>query len=377
MSSKKHLNKFTLNINDETEKHILKDISNIKKVLLLSIKNILGIYLVGGFGRGEGSVIVLKKKIHVINDYDLVVIFKDNISSEEKNIVNRKLKDKITIRQIDITYYNYKVLSKLKNTIYNYDFKNHAKIIYQEKDYISLIPEFNKKFKMFEAYLPLEVYMSALILSLPPKINFNNLNKSKKFWITHQISKSIIGWSLTDMIANNLYEPLYSNRYEVLKKIYLKRNQKNKIELVKFALDFKLSTNYEIDLELDKLWFQSKKIHIDTLINKFFVFFNLKIPLYFFKFKIKNIFRYLYGILFNQKKYYEYSNLFLSKLFFLLSINENYLDKYNFQLCIKYCKKIGLNKKKNYSVDEILTFLKDKDPNCLQFMQTNEDFVDE
>ena len=85
----------------------------------------------------------------------------------------------------------------------------------------------------------------------------------------------------------------------------------------------------------------------------------MKIPLYFFKFKIKNIFRYLY------------------KLFFLLSINENYLDKYNFQLCIKYCKKIGLNKKKNYSVDEILTFLKDKDPNCIQFMQTKEDFVDE
>ena len=62
MSSKRHLNKFTFNTNDETEKHILKDISNIKKVLLLSIKNILGIYLVGGFGRGEGSVIVLKKK---------------------------------------------------------------------------------------------------------------------------------------------------------------------------------------------------------------------------------------------------------------------------------------------------------------------------
>ena len=61
MNSKNHLNNFTLNINEQIEKHIFKDINNIKEILLMSNINILGIYLVGGFGRGEGSTLIKKK----------------------------------------------------------------------------------------------------------------------------------------------------------------------------------------------------------------------------------------------------------------------------------------------------------------------------
>ena len=378
MNSKNHLNNFTVNINEQTEKHIFKDINNIKEILLKSNINILGIYLVGGFGRGEGSTLIKKNKVYIINDYDLIVVYKNSINSKEKNDIIKKLKKKVSIRQIDITYYEFKTLRKLKNSVYNYDFKYHSKIIYQNKNYIKFIPEFNKEFNISEAYLPLEVYMSALILSLPTKNDFNNLNKSKRFWVFHQISKSIIGWSLSDMIENNLYEPLYSNRFKVLKKLYFKSNDKHKkTELVKLALDFKLNTYYDINLELDKLWFQTKKIHMDALIQKYFIIYKINIPFYFYKLKIKNIAKFLYGFAFNKKYYYEYSNLFLSKLFFLLSIDGKNVDKNYFKSCIKYCKKIGLSNKHEYNFDNILEFLKKKDPNCIQFLESTEDILHE
>ena len=51
--------------------------------MFYGIKGIRSIYLCGGFGRGEGSVLKKDHHIQPINDYDLVV-FNDK---EESNII--------------------------------------------------------------------------------------------------------------------------------------------------------------------------------------------------------------------------------------------------------------------------------------------------
>ena len=44
-------------------------------------------------------------KIHVINDYDLVLLVDNNLSANKINFLRRKLENTLSIRQVDISTY--------------------------------------------------------------------------------------------------------------------------------------------------------------------------------------------------------------------------------------------------------------------------------
>ena len=91
-----------INQDEKIAKRINGDLSIIQQIILENFNDVESIILAGGFGRGEGSVLIHKEEVQPINDYDLYVITKfDN----QKNIINkvRKLISSIIkIRQVDL-----------------------------------------------------------------------------------------------------------------------------------------------------------------------------------------------------------------------------------------------------------------------------------
>jgi len=379
MNLRNQLNNFTVHKNKTIDNRILEDLQTISKILFCSLDEILGIYLVGGFGRGEGSILYLENKVYIINDYDLVVIT-DKLPTEilKKKIIDQ-IKEKILIKQVDITYYKFKSLKNLKKTVYNYDLKFFSKVIYEKNNYLDNIPIYNNKFSTSEANLPLEVYMSALLLSFHLNDDYKNLTLEDKFWTYHQITKSILGWSMAELIKLKKYKTSYSMRLKEYQKIYKEDKFNYKYIQIKKATDFKLNTHLKIDSDVQAFWLECKEIHINMLIKYFFYseFLKLKFPFFFIKFKPKNLLKYFYGIFFKKKYYIEHCDLFLAKLYFLLSIKRNEVNKDYLNKSLIYAKKIGFIDKKSDIASQLIKFLKNKDPNCLQFYETKQKIINE
>ncbi|SVB90683.1 uncharacterized protein METZ01_LOCUS243537, partial [marine metagenome] len=68
--------KFTIHDNQDIYHRISSDLDLITQIILNEFTNIESIVLAGGFGRGEGSVLIVDNDIQPINDYDIYIITK-------------------------------------------------------------------------------------------------------------------------------------------------------------------------------------------------------------------------------------------------------------------------------------------------------------
>src|SRR3989344_6779058 len=64
--------------NKEAEKKVEQDLKIVKKIIVKRLKPV-SILLFGGFGRGEGSFEIVKRKVIPLNDYDVYAITENDI----------------------------------------------------------------------------------------------------------------------------------------------------------------------------------------------------------------------------------------------------------------------------------------------------------
>lgn len=116
--------RFTTCPEPEAERHIEEDLLKIIAVIKESGIRYHAVYLIGGFGRGEGAVRFNGERWTAINDYDLVIIT-DNctqirlILSDLGQMLAKQLKTDF----VDLGCLNRDSLSRLPCTMQNYDFK--------------------------------------------------------------------------------------------------------------------------------------------------------------------------------------------------------------------------------------------------------------
>lgn len=90
------------------------------------------IYLVGGYGRGEGAWYEDAEGLHPYNDFDLAVITDVPLSHDKTEILRKKLAKEVGIKWVDIDYYSISQLTSLKTSIHNVDLLEGGKLIYGE-----------------------------------------------------------------------------------------------------------------------------------------------------------------------------------------------------------------------------------------------------
>ena len=244
------------------EKKLDLDILEIVKFLKSQIQSLEAIYLVGSFGRNEGSVLNYHGKNICINDYDLVVLSNKNLDSFFINGLRRKLENILQIRHVDISSYQKRDFKKMDFTIYSYDLKYASKTIFGNEKYLNLIPDMDKsKIPILAAIRPLLLFPGALLLAYPRK---KQMTEIEIFWSYQQISKSILGWSSAMLIEKGLYTPSYFERSKIFEKTF--SNKKRLCKLVKEATNFKLQPNLKpIDgKDLMDFWVETTKVHLEV-----------------------------------------------------------------------------------------------------------------
>ena len=152
------MGKYTIYNQPWVDQQIQEHLNLAKEKIRQKLNNLVSIILVGGFGRGEGSVKLEEQKMIPVNDYDIYVILDKDLKVKES--VKQELIEEIEKEigtsgfslyekseksfYFDIRFLNLYQLPNLPPFIKYYEMK-HASCVLFGQDVRNLIPDYHSK----------------------------------------------------------------------------------------------------------------------------------------------------------------------------------------------------------------------------------------
>ncbi len=368
---------FTVYQDSVVEKKIGEDMDRVIDSILLTFNKVDAIYLTGGFGRGEGSILLSKDGIcQPLNDYDLVVITENSCDERILNSLRTRLAVECGIRQVDISTINPKKIRHLNFTMSNFDLVYASQSIYGRDLLIEEKPNWKpEEMPLKEGVVPLFLFLSALIQSYPGE---RNLNENQIFWSYQQLSKSILGWSTAMLIFDGLYKPSYSERSIIFKEKFSK--DKELCKLVDLATNFKLrpSLNPCTLFELNELWSLTASSHIDAIKKLIPRYYNTRFKdwenlITRHRYSMNGISKAIISKIFRKHHYYDCLNMDISKLYLCFFLIEK--QKEQLVNSKRFFRKISYSKHENsiFDTNQYIKELVTADKNSQIFSERGDD----
>lgn len=283
-------------INTVLDKHISIIVNNILNALEHKPESI---YLVGGYGRGEGSWFVNDGQLSPYNDYDLSVITDYPLSSEKTNSLRKRIAELVGIKWVDINYYSKKKLESLKKTVHNYDFLMSGRLIYGS-DCLAKIRKFNKT----------EIGRHDILISYRTRLwtflgswdgPFRDLDISEARFFKNQMAKAVLAGCDMRLVCKHQYVTSYVKRASMICE-QLGDNKEFR-ELVQWAITEKLrpSSSSLSSKEMEALYFKAKQFFISSLRyswpNAYINLIKRNNPKWFFYTRTPLLLSYIYGMI--------------------------------------------------------------------------------
>ena len=369
------MNNYCINQNDNISNRINSDIDKIALYLNNNIDCIESLVLAGGFGRGEGSVLVDKDRIQPINDYDIYIIVNSKIDRSRINIFRNYLSDEISIRQIDLDIIHIRELQRLKFTMANYDLKYASYVFYGNKSILDLIPDMDRcRMPLAEAITPLLLYLIAIIQAYPFS-DLKKVSKNRIFWIFQQLSKSILGWSSALLIKEGAYHHSYIQRCKKFNELF--SDNELRCSLVQKATQFKLEPYTEIDINIEEYWYNVSRVHMEVLWEMMCEYYNISFSswrqiIMRYKYDYNNIIRRLFGIITNHPKYKNRIIITSAEIALCAAILYEQVDLDLLELSKNELKKLNTLQEDSNSISDIINIIILNDPNCGIFQRGGE-----
>jgi len=258
---------YTIHNSEVIDARIESDLEIIKNILINEFGNeIISLVLIGGFSRGEGSVLIENDFVRPLIDYDVVIIVEKRIDNPKLGRCSGEIVKKIGLKEknfhIDLIPIPINSLKKLSFTQFNYDFKYASNVFYGDKNILSLIPEFDVR------KMPLETARFLLfnrVINFIYTFSYDFINKrpptnEESLLLKYQCLKNILDAGTALLILHSEYSPSYRERNERFKKLF--SDKKDWVKFHQKATDFKLDpTNNIIDVNPVDLWFHTKEIY--------------------------------------------------------------------------------------------------------------------
>jgi len=216
--------------NDRINQKVQKDIEYIsQQVKKLLGKNLHSILLCGGFGRGEGSVTITGRQIHIVNDYDFTIVLNANSKIQYLRLYHqfhlplealaKKLAGELQIKQVDLSP---KPLSYFKDKtlkIENYEVKKGHILIYGNTDPTQLMPGWKASdIPLFEGTWLFRNRGLGLVLAALYFINRPNIPGTKKENFVIECNKAQIAMGDAALLLAKKYHHLYHQRQKIAQK---------------------------------------------------------------------------------------------------------------------------------------------------------------
>ncbi|SRR5581483_11129249 len=168
------------------------------------------IYLVGAFGRGEGSVRFDGQRWRAVNDYDFVIVSSVAEETRERlKSLGRELAVSFGVDFVDVGWLPRSVLPQLPLTIENYDLR-HASLLLKGRDLIGEMPNFDAQQIPPYEFVRLLCNRTAGVLStqLPAHLGSPQYR-------TNQYVKACIAIGDSAVYLKEGYHPSYRKRAEI------------------------------------------------------------------------------------------------------------------------------------------------------------------
>ncbi len=211
----------------------------VAEILKCYQNNVVSIILYGSYGRGEGGFFITdKQKISAYNDYDLVVISDQFVSSHELKSLEESLVAITDVQWIDICQKNKEILQNLSLTIFNYDLKFGSKVIYGDPLILDCIPDFNsKEISLNEAETLYFTRLWPFLGSISEKAFVDGLENDESRFFRNQMCKAYLAVIDVVLLQSKSYHTSYVERVERFK--LTSSTQENK-KLADWAIEEKL-----------------------------------------------------------------------------------------------------------------------------------------
>ncbi len=209
--------------------------------------------LVGGFSRGEGSVIHEGSNIQPLNHFDIVAVAPEADAVEDVKTLESSLARASGVKGVDLFFMEPRSLRRLKFTMFNYDLKTKGYVFYGSPALLSRIPKmkvhrmpdregrillFTHMFRLLESYIEPEGQARA-------KMGAMDL-------AAYQAAKTIVACGTTRLILRGEYHPGYRERCRRFRSLF--PNEQDTGTLLDIATRYKLFPGEAYAFDVWDLW---------------------------------------------------------------------------------------------------------------------------
>lgn len=233
---------------------VLKEVSLVFEKIFTK-ETTSALILIGGYGRGEGGILVQDDAFHPHNDLNILYIHHgsiDNISIDKANRQLEKISKTYTI-DIDMSAINKNKLLNLNGLVMSYDMRYGHKTLLGNSDFLKEYQAFS-----IENIDPIEVRQllvnrGTLLLINRLLLNKETLLETEKRLIIKHTMKAIIGYGDALLYFNNAYHWSYAQKQSNLS--HMKNISKDIKDLYSEAILFRFMPDYDVYLDKDlKTW---------------------------------------------------------------------------------------------------------------------------
>jgi hypothetical protein len=122
---------YTKRAEPEVDARIRRDLQVILDSIQAGVADLQTVYLTGGFGRGEGTVVPSPEGWKPVNDYDLRIITAGRAAPKpDLGALGRELATRLRLPFVDIGWTPEDALPSLATTMENYDFRHGSQLIF-------------------------------------------------------------------------------------------------------------------------------------------------------------------------------------------------------------------------------------------------------
>jgi len=204
---------YTVREDEAVDKVIAKDLEFIVNRVREALP-VRAIILGGGFGRGEGSVLIDNAGIRAVNDYDVFLVISDNDQINVKAL-SCDMAMQLGIRSIDLITIRYSELERLPATQVYYDLKYGGTLLWGE-NVLDQIPQYKQgcvDHRSAETLL-----LNRLVCALEAfseKFVYNGMSTEERFFLVNQTGKVVSACVEALLMGRGKYHHRYSERRNI------------------------------------------------------------------------------------------------------------------------------------------------------------------
>ena len=236
-----------------------------------SVSGLKAIVLSGGFGRGEGAVDFVGNKPRLINDFDIYLITKKQISDDFLEELGKECSKLIgkggleypespnlefdfsTFFNVDLRCIKYSRLKHLPPTVRYFELKRSTKILYGENIY-DQIPEIQaEELPVSEGLRLLSNRMVSMSISMKQEYFKKNPKNDEKGILNYYISKAYLSCCESLLLLAGKFAPTYIGRNKTFSKIYEKEFPELHKRFPELAKKVDFATNYKLKPSIGKM----------------------------------------------------------------------------------------------------------------------------